>query len=318
MSILLDSPESLPSAFVHGAFFYNDDDDYLAGTTAFIEEGLAADEPVLVAVPSQQLDLLRPHFEGRRPDRLRFAPMEEMGRNPGWIIPAWADFVAAHAAAGRRARGIGEPIWRGRGRDELVECGRHEALLNLAFREAVGFQLLCPYNAPSLDPWVLEEARRNHPHIGRPGATTTSERFDDDIPPLLTTPLPPVPRRRRDRRLRPRRVGPVRRHVARMAAAAGCTRRQGPGPGPGGQRGPHQQRPPWRRVRTDRLVAGRRPVPVRDPRPGADLRSAGRAATPQRRPGRRSGLWLMNQLCDLMQIRKRPDGQVIRLHILLS
>ena len=61
-----------------------------------------------------------------------FADMRELGRNPGRIIPAWRDFIAAHPRRRSGIRGIGEPIWAGRERDDVVECQLHEALLNLA------------------------------------------------------------------------------------------------------------------------------------------------------------------------------------------
>ena len=56
--------------------------------------------------------------------------MAVLGHNPARIIPAWRDFADAHAGP---IRGIGEPIWPGRGADELVECQLHESLLNVAF-----------------------------------------------------------------------------------------------------------------------------------------------------------------------------------------
>lgn len=67
----------------------------------FIEEGLHNDEPVLIAVPAPRLRLLRGHFGPGETDLLSFVPMEEMGRNPAWIIPAWADFVDARCGSGR-------------------------------------------------------------------------------------------------------------------------------------------------------------------------------------------------------------------------
>jgi anti-sigma regulatory factor (Ser/Thr protein kinase) len=308
--------ETVAAPFLHEAFLYGDDADYLAGMVPFIEDGLALGEPVLVAVPTPRLDLLRAHVGSPDTDLLRFAPMEEMGRNPGWIIPAWAEFVSRHAGAGQTARGIGEPIWSGRGADELVECGRHEALLNLAFREAKGFQLLCPYDTSTLDGSVIEEAHRNHPHIGRPGVTTTSEQFDDQIPSFLITPLPPVPDEADIIDFDLGDVGPTRRHVAQAAAAAGV--------------------PP---AKADDLVlavseaitnsvhhgggSGRIALWRDGVRFLCEIRDRGLISDPlagRRRPsieqaaGR--GLWLMHQLCDLVQIRKLPDGQAIRLHIL--
>ena len=62
-------------------------------------------------------------------------------------------------ARGRIAtkRGIGEPISAARAADELVECQRHESLLNLAFPSAP-LWLLCPYDVETLPPDVLDEA----------------------------------------------------------------------------------------------------------------------------------------------------------------
>ena len=72
--------------------------------------------------------------------------MAHVGHNPARIIPAWHEFVAQHAAPGVRLRGIGEPIFPERSADELVECQRHESLLNLAFADADAFWLVCPYD----------------------------------------------------------------------------------------------------------------------------------------------------------------------------
>ena len=80
------------------------------------------------------------------------------GANPACIIPAWREFVDEHAAASRALRGIGEPIWPDRTSAELVECQRHESLLNLAFAGTRSFHLLCPYDTEALDAAVIEEA----------------------------------------------------------------------------------------------------------------------------------------------------------------
>src|SRR5213078_2999554 len=105
------------------------------------------------------------HALGDDANRVTFADMAKVGANPARIIPAWKAFAAdaAGTAARRPFRGIGEPIWAGRSADELIECQRHEALLNLAFVDTPGFRLLCPYDVSSLGPDVLDEARRSHP-----------------------------------------------------------------------------------------------------------------------------------------------------------
>src|SRR5690349_15175350 len=50
---------SAEEKFVHPALFYQGPREYLAGTVGFIREGLAAGEPVAVAVPEPRLRLLR-------------------------------------------------------------------------------------------------------------------------------------------------------------------------------------------------------------------------------------------------------------------
>ena len=171
----LHDPEA---PFHHVALLYDDDNSYLAATVPFIRGGLDNDEPVLVAVPQSCLELLRSEFDDADGDLLQLAPMEEMGRNPARIISAWGDFVRSRGGEGRSAVGIGEPIWRGRSAEEIVECERHEALINLAFADCAGFTLLCPYDTTALDGETIDEAFRNHPHIASDGSLTSSSTFD--------------------------------------------------------------------------------------------------------------------------------------------
>lgn len=159
-----------PATFHHEALFYDGDDEFVERCRGFVEEGLDRGEPVLVMVGSRKLELLSGALGGRA-EQAHFADMEVVGRNPARIIPAWARFVADHAGAGRSVamRGIGEPIWAGREPDELVECQLHESLLNVAFAAADSFQLICPYDTSALPDDVLAEARRSHPIVSSAG-----------------------------------------------------------------------------------------------------------------------------------------------------
>src|SRR6187200_2433092 len=115
----------------------------------FIEEGLDAGEPTMVALRVDAIEELCDRL-GRRANDVWFVDMAQLGRNPGRIIPAWHDFVDEHGGGERPVRGVGEPVWAGRDGEELVECQLHEALLNVAFADARAFRLLCPYDARSL------------------------------------------------------------------------------------------------------------------------------------------------------------------------
>ncbi|HEX2312810.1 MAG TPA: anti-sigma factor RsbA family regulatory protein [Thermomonospora sp.] len=146
--------------FVHPALFYRGAEEYLAGTVPFVREGLASGQPVAVAVPGPNLDLLRDALGGDA-ERVRMLDMTRVGRNPGRIIPGvLRTFADAHP--GGRVRIIGEPIWPGRSATEYPACVQHEALINLAF-EGREVTILCPYDADRLDPRVLADAAATHP-----------------------------------------------------------------------------------------------------------------------------------------------------------
>jgi anti-sigma regulatory factor (Ser/Thr protein kinase) len=159
-----------PAGLRHEAAFYNGEAAFLGCTVPFVRAALEAEDPVLVMVGGPKLAALRAEL-GSDAAGVTFADMFEVGANPAWIIPAWRDFVDADAGA-ERFWGIGEPIWAGRSPAELVECQRHEQLLNLAFADAPPFWLLCPYDTASLDDDVVAEARASHPVLSwEPAAT---------------------------------------------------------------------------------------------------------------------------------------------------
>ena len=158
-----------PATFHHEALFYDGDVDFVASCRAFADEGLDRDEPVLVMVGARKLAVLREAL-GERADGVEFADMEVIGRNPARIIPAWRRFVSDHISEdGGAMRGIGEPVWADRAPDELAECQLHESLINLAFAAADSLRLVCPYDTATLPDEVLEEARRSHPVVSEDG-----------------------------------------------------------------------------------------------------------------------------------------------------
>src|SRR3954452_7219031 len=157
--------ESLPDErLCHEALFYAGDEQFVEACVAFITAGLDAEEPPLVVALAGKLEKLREAL-GPDAERVQFADMDVVGRNPARIIPAWQEFVDENAEPGVRLRGIGEPIFPARDPHELVECERHEALLNLAFAGADRFWLMCPYDTEALPAPVIAEAKRNHPFV---------------------------------------------------------------------------------------------------------------------------------------------------------
>ena len=162
-------------AFVHPALFYRGEEEYTRQTVAFLREGLAAGEPMAVAVPGPNLELIRAGL-GTDGDGILFLDMTDVGRNPGRIIPrVLRGFADAHP--GGRVRIIGEPIWAGRSAVEYPACAQHEALINVAF-EGRAVTILCPYDEARLDPQVIADARITHPTLIDGDREETSHVYD--------------------------------------------------------------------------------------------------------------------------------------------
>ena len=302
--------------FAHEALLYEGTDGFLEGTVPFVREGLEAGEAILVAVPAARADALRGALNGHSQDVL-FADMAELGRNPGRIIPAWRDFVDEHTERGMPIRGIGEPVWPERTPAELAECQRHEALLNLSFGDDPAWTLLCPYDTTTLGEDVIAEAFRSHPVLWEGGRRVRSDTYTDPRVSLaghdadLSAPPADADRMAFERD----DIATVRALVARhavkarladdraadlvLAASEAATNSVLHG---GGRGDLHV----WREGAT--VVCD-----VRDRGRIADLLAGRRRPSLEAVDGR--GLWVVHQLCDLVEVRSLPDGTAVRFRI---
>ena len=311
--VTLRGAEPALAAFRHEAFLYAGTQAVLWGTVPFIRAGLDAGEPVLVVVGAEKIRSLREAL-GPVADHVAFADMARVGRNPARIIPAWRDFLAEHG--GRRpARGIGEPVYAERTPDELLECQRHEALLNVAFAGGTPWRLMCPYDSSSLSPEVLRLARHSHRFVGDGQANEESPEYQGDHwPGSGDDRLPEPAGHPPELRFGPGPLEPLRRFVAGhaggllaapdlsdllLAISEAVSNSLIHGGGAGRLR-------LWT---TDASVV----CEVRDQ---GWIREplVGRARpVPDRENGR--GVWMVNQLCDLVQLRSSPAGTVVRMHM---
>ena len=160
--------------FAHQALLYRGVAEFVDGVTRFVNQGVAR-ERVMIAVPGPHIDLLRaeaPRWAGD----VYFADMTELGRNPGRIIPAVEEFV--NERHGRPARFVGETIWAGRNSDEIAEATRHESLINLALSH-FSVSVLCPYDVGALPEGVIADGWRTHPEVITDGVSHLSGHFAD-------------------------------------------------------------------------------------------------------------------------------------------
>ena len=304
------------SHFRHEIHLHRGDEEFLAGALGFVREGLAREETVVVAEPRRRLALVRDAL-GTDAAAVSFLDVDEVGGNPGRLLPLLASTVAEHTGAGHGLRVLGEGVHAGRRRAELAECLVHEALINHAFGPGPAWLLLCAYDAATLPPDVADAAMRAHPARSGPGGGPNPAYVPAcdgaDLAALTgDAPLPPptdvVLRGEFGRRDLPA----VRRTVHRFARSCGLPE-----------------------ARTADLEIAASELAANSVRHGGghgsvglwcepdavvvEFSDAGRLEDPlvgRRRPedpqGSGMGLYLVHQLCDLVQVRTGPAGTTVR------
>ncbi|HZU60924.1 MAG TPA: sensor histidine kinase [Solirubrobacteraceae bacterium] len=300
---------------MHLALFYGSETEYIQGVLNFAKPAIRAGEPVAVAVPGAKVSLLERHLRqaGAQPE---IFDMVELGRNPARIIPAVESMLAHHSGA--LLHYVGEPIWPGRSPEEIQEATRHEALINLAW-PGTQIRVLCPYDVRALPDAVLEDAQRTHPHLITGGQTAPSPLYHGPSVPLGSEhPLPDPPANAASLAFGLQELSSVRTLVSARAMMAGMapdrvndlvlavnelatnTIRHG------GGRGILRV---WR-------AASRLVCQIEDSGHIADPLAGRRVPRPEVAGG--VGLWTVNQLCELVEIRSGSGGTTIRVHAALE
>ncbi|MFJ5774384.1 anti-sigma factor RsbA family regulatory protein [Streptomyces sp. NPDC093094] len=296
----------------HELYPYSGPDEFVQGTAGFIQEALDGGEAVVVAVSQEKASLLRAAI--RRDDAVRYVDTTEVAHHPGRLIGAWQRWITEQASDGRPVRGIGESPWdKVRSRAEADELRYHEWLLNMAFAQGPAWWLLCPYDIAH-EQAALPQMARCHPEMRTDGRTAACEDYDPRVPYAFTpftAPCDPydefpyasgdLPALRdkiaacaAEHGLAGRRLREL--HLAATEVATNSIRH-------GGGQGVLRT---W--GEEDRLVCEFRDAGHLDnPLAGRTMPSPGQSG------GR--GLWLVHQLCDLVEIRSAPDeGTTVRLH----
>lgn len=304
----------VPERFEHRAVFREGPDALVEAVLPFVRQGVGLGEPVLVALLPDRLSAIEQAL-GADATRVDFVDMRELGANPACIIPEWRRFVD-QAGVGTPVRGVGEPVWSGRRDVEIEEAAFHEELVNLAFDGGPPWRLMCAYDASVLPAQVLDELVRSHQPA--PGdRALASYAGPEEAWRRFSSPLPPPPRDAEGWDFGALDLAGLRSMVARIAAQAGVrpaaaddlvlaahelatnSVRHGGGTG-------HLST--WTEPGALVVEVSDRGV-IDDPLVGRDL------VNDFAESGR--GVWMANQLCDLVQVRSGAAGTVVRLFVWL-
>ncbi len=290
---------------------YRDEAEFEAAVHAFLQEAAAAGEPVLVALPGRHLAHVREALADEMPD-VRLVDVEQVARNPSCLLSMIEEWVESHDG---HARIVAEVVWPGRTHAEAVEALRHEALVNhaLAGSDAT---VMSPFDASRLDEDILAAVEMTHPTVverGRRRAGTAytdplSTRFGELWP--LEDPTGPVSEHPLDGSLKELRraiaddpvlgsLSAQRRSDLVFAineAASNAVK--------------HGNVTCMTRIwhEGDEVV-----TEVSSPSGIPDVMAGRRRPAADALQGR--GLWLINQLCDLVELRSGTSGTTLRMHV---
>jgi anti-sigma regulatory factor (Ser/Thr protein kinase) len=305
------------TAFRHIGLLHDTPTGYAQGCANFVQQGLEAGDPVLVAVPGGNAQAIREELGGDA-SSVTFTDMAVAGRNPGRVIVSLLDFADSHPD--RRVWVVSHSVWPTRSSLEYSACVTQDALLNTAFagRDAT---ILCPYDRSRLPRAAIADARRTHPILNDGTTMWDSPDYGDPVGTARSAdrPLPEPPSRaHRFTITRPEDLRWLRRAVADLAGTAPL--------------------PPARvrqlMVAVNELASnsiehgGGQAVLAVWTEPGllvCQLDDSGIFANPMagltpppKGSSRGRGLLIVHELSDLVRIHHRPDGTSIRIHINLT
>jgi anti-sigma regulatory factor (Ser/Thr protein kinase) len=305
------------AGLVHDAFLYRAADEYVGAIMTFLRGDGGSRPPALVAVPGRQLALLRTLLDdGLQP--VTFANMDELGRNPARLTAAMRRFVERHNAA--PARLVTEAVRPGSAAALYSEIVLHEAVLDQALAGSAA-SVLCAVDATACSPEVLEDMAQTHSHLVTDGERNASPSYDATLAAaLFERRLPTVPPSSGQYSYRHDGLPALRRFVEAGAMRSGL---------------------PWEQVQDLVLAANEVATNSLVHAAGSgvthlwadsdlgevvcDLCDEGYIA--QLLAGRIApslfsrhgwGLWMVNQVCDLVEMRSGPWGTNIRLHMRLG
>jgi anti-sigma regulatory factor (Ser/Thr protein kinase) len=319
-----DGDPSGDGSLTHQALLYGSEDEFLAATVPFIQEGLDCNEQIQVTTTDRNAAWLHAAL-GVAAEQVMFRASSQCYQHPMRTLAA--KYRTAHPAhpdeqQRRRLRIIGEPWWTARTAPEAKEWARYESLVNAALA-GTNVALMCTYDTTAVEEQVINQVARTHPEVVECGQVRPSPHYADptvfnsecNASPLAELPAPALWLRFS----RTEQLATLRDFVTSQASRVGADSRS---VAPfvqavdevatnaikhGGGSGVLQI---WTGPQTMLCEVSDNGAGLPDP-------LVGQLPSP---PGqlRGCGLWLARQFSDLLEVHSDPAGTTVRLHLTVS
>lgn len=175
---------------VHEAGFYGSDDEFRTLIVPFVEDGLAAGEPVIIGYDEHKAGLLRSWL----PDAsaVNFLGDKSLYASPAGTIASYRKMFDGYLTEGaRRIRIAGDVPHAGNG-GRFEGWDRYESALNTIWDD-VPVWALCLYDTATAPASVLEVVEQTHPRIALPGGSRRGGRGYLDPSGFRGLPVTPDP-----------------------------------------------------------------------------------------------------------------------------
>lgn len=295
------------AAYRHDALPYSGESDFVGRTVSFLAAGISAGEPGLLVSSSKRLLAVREGLLAAGSDvrPLTLIDTETDARNPAVVLSVMQDFV--EQTGGRSVRGIGDLTRADWTSPAAAEAELHELLLNTPVTNEWNMWLACPYDSADQSAEGVATIEAYHPGSRVDMTNAVAEKFGSELParPLDAETFP----------VDVRDLGTVRAIVRSAAGMAGLGEDKADGfvyavnevvsnsirHGDG-----RAELSVW-------MVEGYLVCEVQD---GGRITDplAGRIPPALGRTSGR-GLWMVNQLCDLVQVRSPHSGTCVRMFV---
>ena len=160
----------------HRAFVYDSESHYLATVVPYLREGVLHGDAVLAVTTKSQIRRIRTAL-GNDALQVDFHSSAAWYRSPIEALKKYRTYLEQRLDSGARwIRIVGEPIWTGRCDSEIEEWVRYEAIINLSLA-ALPATIVCPYDARSTSPAIVDFAYRTHPEFANETNVTESSAY---------------------------------------------------------------------------------------------------------------------------------------------